>query len=413
MNLYLFNDNDSAAVYGIGTYLKELTKAVDGSAINVHIIHLHSARKKFEIVKTDDAENWYIPEVRYENHTLDAIREIEDYYRNTIYLFRLHIKDTEDLIFHFNFNNCYSLATGLKKAFNCKTVSTVHYTKWHLELHGHLNMLRMMKAKSEKQRSSYEQMMYLAFEYESALFREVDQVIVLSHHMRGILETDYHLDLCKISVIPNGLEDIRPVCENGSKVLQKKWHISEKEYLILFAGRLQPVKGLIFLINAFRILLDKYPDCRLLVAGSGNYDTYFQEARDICTKITFTGLLEKKELYELYQIADVGVVPSLFEPFGYVAVEMMMHELPIVATATSGLNEVVDDCCGLKIPIIEHSDRIEIDSNLLAEKIIYLLEHPDKARKMGQNGRKRYLSEYSSEVFRRNMLNFYTSLYET
>ncbi|MDR2774162.1 MAG: glycosyltransferase [Tannerella sp.] len=49
-------------------------------------------------------------------------------------------------------------------------------------------------------------------------------------------------------------------------------------------------------------------------------------------------------------MADVGVVPSLFEPFGYVAVEMMMHRLPVVVTATSGMNEVMDDTCGLKVP---------------------------------------------------------------
>ena len=73
--------------------------------------------------------------------------------------------------------------------------------------------------------------------------------------------------------------------------------------------------------------------------------------------------MEKKELYEIYQMADVGVVPSLYEPFGYVAVEMMMHRLPIVVT--SCLNEVVDDTCGLKIPIIEYSDKVEIDTDLI------------------------------------------------
>jgi glycosyltransferase involved in cell wall biosynthesis len=64
-------------------------------------------------------------------------------------------------------------------------------------------------------------------------------------------------------------------------------------------------------------------------------------------KITFAGLLEKNELYELYHIADIGIAPSLFELFGYVAVEMMIHKLPIVVTATSGQNEVVDHTCGL------------------------------------------------------------------
>jgi glycosyltransferase involved in cell wall biosynthesis len=123
--------------------------------------------------------------------------------------------------------------------------------------------------------------------------------------------------------------------------------------------------------------------------------------------------LDKKALYELYQIADVGVIPSLFETFGYMAVEMMMHGLPVVATATSGLNEVVDDTCGLKIPVMEHPGRMEIDTGLLAEKIIYLLQHPVEAKKMGRNGRERYEKIYTSEIFRKNMLDFYRSLFNS
>ena len=207
MNLYLFNDTDSAAVYGIGTYLRELTYALEGTGINVHIVHLHSVRPKFQIINTDKVENWYIPEIRYENASLNAIQEIEDYYQNVIYLFRLHIKDTKNLIFQFNFNNCYSLAKGLKAIFDCRTVAVIHYTKWQLELHGNLFRLRAIKEKHESQRNPFEQMMYTSYEYERSLFLEVDRVIALSQHMRIVLETEYQLDPRKISVIPNGLKD--------------------------------------------------------------------------------------------------------------------------------------------------------------------------------------------------------------
>ena len=105
MNLYLFNDNDSAAVYGIGTYIKELTHLLEDSGIHVHIVHLHSVRPEFEIVKkTNQVEEWHIPEVRNHNTFSGSIQLIEDYCRNVIYLFRLYVKDTKDLVFHFNFN---------------------------------------------------------------------------------------------------------------------------------------------------------------------------------------------------------------------------------------------------------------------------------------------------------------------
>jgi glycosyltransferase involved in cell wall biosynthesis len=89
---------------------------------------------------------------------------------------------------------------------------------------------------------------------------------------------------------------------------------------------------------------------------------------------------------------------------------MMMHELPLVTSATSGLNEVVDEFCGLKVPLTVLPESVEIETALLAQKILYLVQHPVEAKKMGLNGRKRYMKEYSSAIFRRNMINFYSSL---
>ena len=100
------------------------------------------------------------------------------------------------------------LARGLKAVFDCKTVTVIHYTKWQLELHGNLLRLRTIKSKFEKQRNSFEQMMYVSYEYESKLFKEVDRVITLSQHMEKILIDEYQLDPNKISVIPNGLNDV-------------------------------------------------------------------------------------------------------------------------------------------------------------------------------------------------------------
>ena len=60
--------------------------------------------------------------------------------------------------------------------------------------------------------------------------------------------------------------------------------------------------------------------------------------------------------------------------------------------------------------MIEYADKIGIDSSLLAEKMLYLLQHPIEAKQMGQNGRIRYLNNYSSDIFRENMLKMYESM---
>ena len=418
MNLYLFNDNNIASVFGIGTYIRELVSALESSDIHIHIIHLHSNRSKFEIEKTNgielnSVENWYIPKVCDGSISFNSIQNIEDYCRNVLYFLRLYIpEDTKDLIFHFNYNQYQWLAKELKTVFDCKTVTTLHFIKWQLEMNGNLSRFRSLRSKTKDQMNSLEQSLFITDEYETLLFKEVDKVIVLSQDMKIFLCNENKIKPDKIVVIPNGLTDTNLVQVNTKANLRKKWHFTANEFLILFAGRLHTVKGLLYLIRAFRKVLTTIPNCRLIIAGNGNFDTYLQEAKETCTKIIFTGLLKKNDLYELYKVADIGVVPSLYEPFGYVAVEMMMHEMPVVATMTSGLNEVMDNTCGIKIPIKELPDIKAIDIDLLAEKIIYLLQNPIEAKLLGKNARKRYQEKYSIPIFRDNMLDFYSFLFQ-
>lgn len=412
MNLYIFNQTRRGTVFGIGTYMRELTTALKESDIHVCVVNLISEKPQIQTEIIEGITHWYIPLVIADQRTTNNEEQWELYFRNVVYLLRLHIKDKEELIFHLNFFESGKLAEELKNAFDCRIMAVSHFSGWGFTIYDNLPRLRSILAdQPDSQRESVKKL----FEEEKSYYSKADHIICLSDYMKEILCRDYELEATHISVIPNGLEDNGELkIENGEftgnrKLLREKWNIQAEEKVILFAGRIDEVKGVIYLIRAFREVVRKCPDCRLIIAGSGNYDTCFQEAKEICAKITFTGLLEKEELHEIYRIADVGVVPSLFEPFGFVPVEMMMHALPVVATATSGLNEVVDDTCGLKIPLTV-LDRVEIDTALLAEKILYLLQHPVEAKQMGQNGRERYLSRYSSDIFRRNMLQMYQSI---
>ena len=404
MNLYIFNETRRGAVYGIGTYIRELTSALKDSDINVYVVNLISDKPQLQKDDIDGIRYWYFPSPIQEQWMTNKQRQKELYLRNVVYLLKLHIKDKKDLIFHLNFDLSIKLTDELKKKFDCKIIASVHYFDWGFTIFDNLPRLRNML--NERQLNSFDKNLKKNIEEEKSLYSKMDSIICLSNYMQDILCRDYGVDLSKIVVIPNGLTDAVET-RHGVQHLRKRWNVPANEKIILFAGRMDEIKGLIYVIRAFREVLKSVSCCRLMIAGDGNYDTYLKESKDIYTKITFTGLLEKKNLYELYKIADVGVIASLFEPFGYVAVEMMMHSLPIIATATSGLNEVIDDSCGLKVPIIRHPDRIEIDTVLLAEKIIYMLQHHIEAKKIGQNGRKKYLKKYSLETFRSNMLRLY------
>lgn len=408
MNLYIFNETRRGAEYGVGTYIRELTSALKETIINICVVNLTSERPQIQTEIIDGIKYWYFPFAIFDQRTSSNDRQWELYFHNIVYLLRLHIKNKENLIFHLNYCQNGKLAEELKNTFDCRIIAVSHFSEWSFKIFDNLPRLRSI-LDNVKQESLGEDIKK-AFEEEKVYYTKVDHVICLSNYMKEILCKDYGLESSKISTIPNGLSDMFKT-SISTELLRKKWNIPEEEKIILFAGRIDDIKGVTYLIRAFRKVLKKYPDSRLIIAGSGNYNCCFQEAKDICTKITFTGFLDKKDLYELYRIATVGVVPSLFEPFGYVAIEMMMHELPVVITATSGLNEIVDEACGLKTPIIISSDNVEINIKFLSENILYLLRHPVESQRIGQNGRKRYIEKYSSEIFGENMLHVYKSIH--
>ena len=409
MNLYIFNETRRGAVFGIGTYIRELTFALKNSSLHICVINLLSDKPYIQMEKIDNIEHWHFPSPIPEQRTSDSQKQRASYFRNVVYLLQLHIKDKKDLVFHLNYHQNESLVSELKEAFDCKIISVAHFSDWGFTVFDNLNRLRNIL--NEEHPDSFSENVKKSFEEERAYYTQVDHTICLSNYMKKILCQDYGLDSMKVSVVPNGLGDVVDMSVD-KELLRKKWHVGPKEKIILFAGRIDEIKGVSSLIKAFHLVLEAYPNSRLLIAGNGDYTRAFQEAKNIYTKITFTGLLKKEELFEIYQLADAGVVPSLFEPFGYVPVEMMMHELPIIATTTSGLNEVVDESCGLKVPLIVSPDSVEIDTSLLAQKIVYLLQNPKEAKRLGKNGRKRYLEKYSSEVFGKNMIAFYKSLFQ-
>ena len=413
INLYIFNESSRAAVYGIGTYIRELIIALKDSDIQINIIHLHSEKPVVELTEVDGVCHLHIPSPKNSNLSIIRKRQNDLYYRTVVYLLRLKIKNSGKLIFHLNFNISGKLADGLKKAFDCKIIAAMHCLEWCLILNGNVTQFRKIISNQVNENNdesiNFVNELYLK---EKNCFSLVDHIICLSENTQQILLDDYHIESNKLHVIYNGLSDC--YAATAKNILRKKNHIQPDMYNIIFAGRLDDIKGLRYLLRAYQLVLKKQPLCHLIIVGNGSFDIYMKECEDIWMHVTWTGLISKDKLYELYSIADIGVMPSFHEQCSYVAIEMMMHGVPLIASTSTGLKEMVEDrVTGLHIPVIEHPDRVEIDSTLLAEKMLYLLEHSKARNRIGANARKRYETVYSAEIFRQNMLDYYRSLFHS
>ena len=411
MNLYIFTELERrGAAYGIGSYIRELSASMKNSDVKVFVIYLRSDSAQIVKVESDDGIVCrYYPSPISEHLSIDYQHQSDLYYKNIVYLLQLHIEDRSNLIFHLNGNQCSHFAEELKKKFDCRIVLTVHNFNWCFMLSGNLKRFRhALNTGPTVQFENEKKEIMDSFQKEKETFEAVDRIICVSEHTRMILQEDYRINHEKTTVIYNGLIDGVPA--SNKLKLRRKYQVPDIPVFI-FAGRLENLKGLMYLLSAFRIVLYKFPHCQLFIAGEGSFDIFMRACEDIWMNVTWTGLVRKDKLYELFTIADIGVVPSLYESFGYVAVEMMMHGLPVITTGTAGLNEVADDYCGYKIPLIEHDDSVEFDTDLLAAKMLYMLENPDERILLGENARKRYEQLFSSDVYRRNMLNFYRTLF--
>ena len=412
MNLYVFNETRRGAIYGVGTYIRELTGALKGSELNICVINLTSDKPQIQMEEIDGIRHWHFPSAISEQRTTDNQKQWELYHRNVVYLLQLHIEDKKDLIFHLNYNQKAHLSEELKKTFDCQIITTIHYFDWCLKLSGNISRFRKILASEvHNQFDDVSKTIIESYQLEKTLFETVDHIICLSKNTQMILQDDYQIAIGKTAIIYNGLTDSYTLLDK--KVLRQKYHFNDIP-ILLFVGRLDDIKGLNCMLNAFREVLNSHQCCHLVIVGDGDFSVYMKECEGIWKCITWTGFISKEKLYDLYSIADIGILPSLTEQCNYVAIEMMMHGLPMITSAAQGLAEMTEDgISSLQFPVIEHPDRIEIDSSLLVEKILYLLQHPEERERIGQNARKRYEEYYSAEIFRNNMLQLYKSLFET
>jgi glycogen(starch) synthase len=178
---------------------------------------------------------------------------------------------------------------------------------------------------------------------ERAMVRGADRVITCSHYMRGHVAEVFGIDAEGVTVIPNGIDptDLQPVADLPR--LRARFAAPD-EKLVLLVGRLVYEKGFHLALDAMPRLIERLGGVRFLVAGSGTAEAELKaqaQRLGLMEHGSFVGWTGDDVLHSLYRIADLCVVPSLYEPFGLVALEAMASGCPTIVADTGGLREVV------------------------------------------------------------------------
>lgn len=202
----------------------------------------------------------------------------------------------------------------------------------------------------------------------------------------------------KIRVIPTPVnlakfEDYHP--ERVKEIRQKYGH----KKIILFVGRLSKEKNLSLLFKAAKQVMKEYSDVVFLIIGQGPEEKSFKLEK----YIQFLGSIKQDDLVNYYQACYFVVLPSFSESFGKVLLEAGMAEKPAIATMTTGAKEIIiDSQTGFLVPIN--------DEQILAERILKLLQDENLAQKIGQAAKEHIQATFNPEQIIQKMINFWRDL---
>lgn len=237
---------------------------------------------------------------------------------------------------------------------------------------------------------------------------EAWRVICCSQYMSSEVREYFETPLDKIDIIPNGINTDRfEALEKQDLSDFRLNYAALDEKIVFFVGRIVEEKGVRLIIDSAPTVLAGYPTCKFVLAGSG---PQLQEFRDLANErnlgehFYFTGFIPDEDRDKLYKVANVAVFPSLYEPFGIVALEAMAAKVPVVVADTGGLTEVVTN----------HQTGIVVypnNPNSLAWGILHSLQNEDWSKARSANGYKTVVDVFNWRRVARETIEAYHRTY--
>ena len=253
-------------------------------------------------------------------------------------------------------------------------------------------------------------------ESESRIIGRVDRIIAATQAEQAQLQFLYQAKKRKISIIPPGVDTTRfyPIPADEAREFIG---VDKSRYIVLFVGRIEPLKGLETLIRAISFKkASQLEDITLVVIGGDPNVSQEKMSKEMAKiqklsdelsmgrTVVFLGKQAQDTLPYYYSAADVLVVPSHYESFGMVALEAMACGTPVIASEVGGLAYLVKDGeTGYHVP--------DQDPDALCEKLMDIFDDPDHTRKMGLHAVE-YARDYAWTEIAPQIMGVYKSLVE-
>jgi len=414
INLYLLDMSNKHNTSGVDRYLSTLLTGLE----NYPFVHVY----RIQLIK-GDAILFHI-ERKKKNYTQVIIplpqqtdeiinqRYWFQKYNEQIFCFIRHLFENKpNRIIHIHTLNLIALASYINSQLPCKILMHLHCIPWK-------DFYNKSRKKFNNLYTAYylntntlpDKELFFTNNCEDESYTAPDQIICVTQCAGQFLQKIMNVPDERICVIANGIDDL----ENDFKCKIRRKNTSDT-YQCLFVGVHIESKGIFYILKALRkVQAQGYQIC-LNMAGYCNQQTYKQikeEYKDL--RVNLLGLIPFEELQRYYRESDFGIIASLLEQCSYVAIEMAMFGLPIVATAVDGLDEMfTDEVNALKVNTkFSKVFGLSVDTDDLAEKIIALIENNDLWIQLGINARELYEKKFNIENMMEQTVAVYKKLIE-
>jgi len=176
------------------------------------------------------------------------------------------------------------------------------------------------------------------YEIERSGMEFADKVITVSDFTRTIVIEKYKINPSKVITVHNGVEQI------NNENIKNLWEKGFDDHIVTFLGRITKQKGPEYFVQAAYKVLQKMDNVRFVIAGSGdlleNMVKYVARLK-IADRFHFTGFLKGDDVYRMYSMSDLYVMPSVSEPFGISPLEAIQSNIPVIISKQSGVSEVI------------------------------------------------------------------------
>lgn len=385
--------------YGIGTYIRELSEA----------LLVHTDIKLFIVTyQNSECNEFSIETISSRYFRINIPSPVQSSPQNNLYEKRYAsavvrllsdlIPQNGNVIFQINYLDDLSIAIKLKEKYKYPLISIVHFAQWQQLFDGNRKKLNGLNIDQPTNNIEF------TLSKEKEFYKVSDHIVSVTLYMKDFLISDYGINSEKITVIPNGLDfsEYENISEDDRNSLRQRLGFGKEDIIVLFSGRIDPCKGIFYLLEAFEEACKHNQNLKLVLLGQGNIQDCQKKLKSSFGKVIYTGFLNKELVTSFYYAADIGIVPSIYDHCPYTVLEMMANKIPLIVSRINGLDEMLDDNqCMFVNPVISEEGDISFSKNQLSAAILSLAENSilrnDLAIKSYENLRNRFTATRMAE----------------